>query len=227
MVGRTIWITLVLGLTSATAGQTTDIANRCLDDGPKGDMAACRQAIQQQPTQVPLIAAYGEALFFNAEYDNALRVFQQVTEMTPEDAEAHYRLGAAYGSLRAWPSAVRPLVQAITLAPDFLAAHETLAIAYLMVNQPLSAFAENQNAAALGSVTAMVAVAQDYELGNVVPKDNAKALGWLERAGQQGHAGAIRRLSVIYQTGKLGTKPNHEKAEFWRQRYRQIFGKQL
>jgi TPR repeat protein len=224
MIGKTVAVAFILGLTLPATGKATDLAARCLERGPKGDVYACRQAIRQHPTQVPLITAYGESLFFNAEYDNALRVFLQVTEMTPNDAGGYYRLGAAYGSLRNWPKAVRPLEKAIALAPDFLAAHEILAITYLMLKQPLAAFAENQNAAALGSITAMATIAQEYENGQVVPKDNVKALHWLHRAAQQGHAGAIRRLTMIYETGELAVTPDRNKAAYWRDRYREMFG---
>ncbi len=214
--GKTLIYLLLAGSFFTTVAMADwNLHERCLNRGPKGDVDSCRNAILQDPMNVKLITAYGEGLFYQREYDAALRVFQQVTEMIPGQASSHYRLGAALAALRRWEPALPPLQKAISIEPNLLAAHEILAVAYQVLHRDLDAFAANRNAAELGSVTAMATLAYDYEHGRGIPKDEVKAEKWLHRAADHSHVGSMKRLVAIYRHGSLGVAIDPDEADRW------------
>ncbi len=211
-------ILLAAALLTAPVEDTAGLRERCLLEAKQGQVEACEAAIRQDANDIEVNMAYGDALFYRADYHGALTVFRKIAALRPDDARVQYRYGAALGSLRRWPEAIEPLQRAVRLDHRYREAQETLAISYRMLGRQVEAFAANRNAADLGSVTAIAGVAYDYEHGRGVPADPGRALSWLHRAAEHGHIGAMDRLVDIYAKGGLGMPANRYRAALWRKR---------
>ena len=57
----------------------------------------------------------------------------------PDEVEAHFGLGCAYGDAANWKEAIESYKQAIRIDPDYKSAHYNLGITYLQINDRGSA----------------------------------------------------------------------------------------
>ena len=65
---------------------------------------------------------------------------REAVRKNPDDAEAHYNLGIAYGESSKWKEEIEAYKQAIKIDPDYADAHYNLGIAYaLLINDRGSA----------------------------------------------------------------------------------------
>ena len=67
-----------------------------------------------------------------------------------------------------------------------------------------------------GEPAAMVALAKEYQRGQVLPKDDAKAFDLYRRAADQGRADALSQLGLIYQFGAGAAKNDKLAVEMFR-----------
>ncbi len=65
-----------------------------------------------------------------------------------------------------------------------------------------------------GDAEAQYRLGHCYSNGDVVPKDEKKAVVWFRKAANQGHAGAQNQLGMAYYYG-LGVDSDKKKAVFW------------
>lgn len=92
-------------------------------------IAACNQAIQQNPANPEAYDALGLALYQQGYLPEAIVAFQQAIQINPALAEAHNHLGLALyqqGNIR---DAIRAYSRAVQLAPHLISARQNLEIA--------------------------------------------------------------------------------------------------
>ena len=77
-----------------------------------------------------------------------------------------------------------------------------------------------KRAAKQGNIHAMLALAEFYKEGRIIPVDMEKAIFWYERAAAAGDANTMLILACIYETG-VEVPQNLKKAEQW---YRKLSG---
>jgi len=80
---------------------------------------------------------------------NGTAAYQEAIRLEPDDAEAHYNLGAAYGGLGRYQEAITAYQEAIRLKPDFAEAHSNLGLAYGNLGRYQEAIAAYQEAVRL------------------------------------------------------------------------------
>jgi TPR repeat protein len=75
-------------------------------------------------------------------------------------------------------------------------------------------FAETKNRAEAGSAKAQNDLAQIYNFGEGVPRDDEEAVRWYRKAAEQGNANAQNRLGLMYDIG-MGVPKNQSEAVKW------------
>jgi protein O-mannosyl-transferase len=86
-----------------------------------------RYALARQNV-IPVYKTLGKQLLVDRrDYETARRYYLRVTQLAPDDVEAHYGLGVALLETGDVPQAVKQLQTAATLEPTFLPAHDLLA----------------------------------------------------------------------------------------------------
>ncbi len=63
-------------------------------------------------------------------YDEAIKYFEDVLEINPDNSEAHNNLGVAYAGLGRYSEAVEAYKQVIHIKPDYAEAHYSLGQTY-------------------------------------------------------------------------------------------------
>ena len=81
-------------------------------------------------------------LIFTSETKDAVESLKQAIRINPDDADAHYNLGVAYGNLGLYKDAIEAYKQAIRIDPDNAAAHCNLGEVYLLIGDRNSALNE-------------------------------------------------------------------------------------
>lgn len=71
--------------------------------------------------------------------DPDIETLKQAVEANPDDADAYYNLGAAYGKLNMHEEAIEAYIQAIRIDPDNAEAHYNLGMLYNLSNDRSSA----------------------------------------------------------------------------------------
>ncbi len=74
--------------------------------------------------------AHGVAAYLAEDYQKALVYLRRVVDIKPDDAAAHYNLGAVYRELRQWQEEIAALKQAIRIDPSYADAHHNLRVVY-------------------------------------------------------------------------------------------------
>ena len=68
-----------------------------------------------------------------------IETLQQTIRLKPNDADAHYNLGVAYGELSRYQEAIEVYRQAVRIKPDYAEAHVNLGAAYIKLGDQESA----------------------------------------------------------------------------------------
>ena len=74
-----------------------------------------------------------------ATYAGAIEDAREEVRRNPDDAEAHYNLGIAYGESSKWKEEIEAYKQAIKINPDFANAYFGLGAVYVFSNDRASA----------------------------------------------------------------------------------------
>src|SRR5260370_40351261 len=75
-----------------------------------------RQAIALDPPTPNPAAELGSQFYTARQYDQAMRAFQKVLELEPDNAWAHYGLGWVYSERKMYPEAIAELGKAVNLS---------------------------------------------------------------------------------------------------------------
>ncbi len=70
----------------------------------------------------------------SGQHEEAIASYKEAIRLKPDDAEAHYNLGSAYGNLGRYEEAVMAFKVAILLKPELVGAHYNLGLAYLKIS---------------------------------------------------------------------------------------------
>ncbi len=83
-----------------------------------------------------IIVSFSHDIFFAVaeeiikENSRAIDTYKQAVRINPDDAEAHYNLGVAYGDSGMYKEAIEEYKQAIRINPDYAEAHHDLGVIY-------------------------------------------------------------------------------------------------
>jgi len=77
-----------------------------------------------------------------ASYAGAIEDAKEEVRKNPDDAEAHFNLGLAYGELGKHEEEIESYKQAIRISPDFAVAHFNLGCMYIILNDRGSAIGQ-------------------------------------------------------------------------------------
>ena len=199
----------------ASPAAAEDWSGRCIQDVEKGNIAACEKAVAADPRNPVLRRHYARAMSFRGLYDSALEQYRQVTVIRPGEARSWYDYGYYLAFMRRYAEAVKPLERTVALNPGHIAALRALAISYASVRKPRKVFDTTIALARLGDRIAMFEISVFYQEAYGVRQDPVRAHGWLVRAAEAGHIGAMDRLVQVYQNGQLSQHRDDKKAEFW------------
>jgi tetratricopeptide (TPR) repeat protein len=78
--------------------------------------AQMRQAIALDPLNPNPAAELGSQFYTARQYDQAMRAFQKVLELEPDNSWAHYGLGCVYSERKMYAEAIAELVKAVNLS---------------------------------------------------------------------------------------------------------------
>ena len=71
--------------------------------------------------------------------EEKIEACKQAIRIDPDDVDAHYNLGYAYGNLGMYKEAIEVYKQAIRIKPDDVGAHYYLGLGYIFLNDKVSA----------------------------------------------------------------------------------------
>lgn len=212
-------LTAALVLGGASPARAMTLAKRCALAATQGNnVEVCRAALKQNPRDVGILRSLARAQIETGSFEDAVKTYERVVALSPEDAKAHEDLAGTLGFIRQYERAAREMERALSLRPARAADFRTLAIMYVFLNNPGRAVEMNHRAAELGDPIAMYDLRQFYRDGFGVSKDLDTALAWTERAAQAGHLGAMALLTDIYLEGLYGQTADEAKALHWAQR---------
>lgn len=132
------------------------------DQDWKKAAAAYRKALQEFPDQPKALNSLGLALFQLGEFDESLRIYYQVSKLTPDDpvalekvaqisertgdlnaaVEASMKAAETFLNQREVEKAIENWVRVTTLHPDHVMAHSRLAMVHERLNHPQQAVTE-------------------------------------------------------------------------------------
>jgi len=223
---------LAAGLLAALAGlppgpALADVRADCLQEAPKGNVAACKLAILQRPGDPILRRAYALSLQRAGAYDRAIMEYKRVTELAPNEPRAFFEHAWILCFVRRYVEAKPSVEAAMRLKPDYVRAYKLANFVYFYTGEQGARFRATLKAAQLGDRVSMFDVAEYYEIGMGVAKDGAAARRWLRRAADKGHVAAMDRLVRVYLYGELGASADERQAEEWATRARRARGGDL
>jgi len=210
---------LVLAATAARADETA--ATQCIREANDGNIAACERAVAASPDDSALRRKLALSMIVAGAAERAIEVYRDAARLSPDDAEAHYDLAVALGTLSRFPEAVAPIERALALKPDEPRYERLADIVYGRVGAHDKLFRVTLREAEQGDRIAMYEVALLYAEGTGVAADDARALGWMKRAAERAHVGAMDRLVEVYLEGKLGQRIDPAEAEIWARKARE------
>lgn len=129
--------------------------------------------------------------------DEALNLFRQSTELEPFVDDLHMALlneAGLLNKLGQYEPAIAVLERALKIYPEHARSHGMLGYALDWTQNKHRAFESYQRAAALGDSWAQRHLGTLYLRGEMVPKSEALAAQWLQKAAAQGDADAKRLL---------------------------------
>lgn len=88
--------------------------------------AECRRWLETNPNSVEAHALLGKALQGMGQTQAAIRSYETVIQLQPEDAIAYYNLGSLHAQQKAWNLAISAFSKAISLQPTLAAAYQNL-----------------------------------------------------------------------------------------------------
>ncbi len=109
-------------------------------------LAACHQAIQQQPDWALAYVTMGNIQQAQDQVEAAIRSYQKALELNPNLPQAHVNLGSMYYKQGDVDQAINCYQQAISLKPDFAAAYWNLAQTFRKKGQTQQAHRAAQKA---------------------------------------------------------------------------------
>lgn len=89
---------------------------------------SCREVLQYLPEDAPSWALLGEAALASRDPVTALRAFDHLVDLEPENPEHAMKLGQACLQAQDWPAAVAAFNQVLKLQPEHAGANEALAL---------------------------------------------------------------------------------------------------
>lgn len=206
----------------ANLGLSCDMARAddhpCLNLPAPAALPVCEDALTVTPSSVPIARRLAHLRLTHGDSPSALNLYVDLANRLPDDAEAQFELGAAYGTFNMNREAILPLERAVQLRPDYLVAYQVLAIAYGFTGNRAGAFAALSAAAELGSATDMYEIGMMHLTGNGVATDPARAVTWIRRAAEGGHIGAMQKLAELYAQGRSGILRDANQAREWLRR---------
>jgi Flp pilus assembly protein TadD len=105
------------------------------------------KTFDQWMDQGGLLSTYGN-------YKAAAQAYEKALELSPNDAEAHFDLGVAWGQMGDYPKALSSIDKAVSLSPDEGRYHYGRGWVLLLSGRPEEAKPELMKAAELGSTEA-------------------------------------------------------------------------
>ncbi len=108
---------------------------------------ALKELLTRQPESGPLWKTLGQTLA--VQHKDALPALERAAHLLPQDAQAHYDLGAALRKLGRLADAVPSYERALEIKPDFVEAHNDLGNALQALGRPSEAAASYRRALAL------------------------------------------------------------------------------
>jgi TPR repeat protein len=206
---------------STTAVAEDDAAAQCVREANDGNIAACERAVAAHPRDSVLRRKLALSLIVAGAAERAVDVYREATHLSFDDAEAHYDLAVALGTLNRFPEAVAPIERALALEPDKPRYERLADIIYGRIGAHDKLFRVTLREAEQGDRIAMYEVALLYAEGTGVAADEAQALHWMKRAAARDHVGAMDRLVEIYLEGRFGQPIDPAEAESWARRARE------
>jgi TPR repeat protein len=211
---------LLLALPTAVRAED-DAAAQCVREANDGNIAACERATAEHPQDSALRRKLALSMIVAGAAERAIDVYREAMRLAPDDAEAHYDLAVALGTLNRFPEAVAPIERALALQPDEPRYERLADIVYGRVGAHDKLFRVTLREAEQGDRIAMYEVALLYAEGTGVKADDAQALGWMKRAAERAHVAAMDRLVEVYLEGKLGQRIDPAEAERWARKARE------
>jgi TPR repeat protein len=202
-------------LAAASAVAEENAAVHCLREANDGNIGACERAVAANPDDTVLRRRLALSMIVAGAAERSIDVYREAIRRAPDDAEAQYDLAAALGTLNRFPEAVAPIERALALEPDEPRYQRLADIVYWRVGAHDKLFRVTLREAERGDRIAMYEIALLYAEGIGVAADDGAALGWMKRAAERDHVGAMDRLSEVYLEGKLGQKVDPSEAEAW------------
>jgi TPR repeat protein len=205
---------LVLAGTALPALAADDARAKCF----AGSVRACSAAVDAAPADVELRRRAAKVFLGERWDDDAVVNLMEVVRLRPNEAAAHADLAAALATLNRFTDAVAPVERALALGADDLATLQLAAIAFRAGKRWSDLVRADLRAAAKGDRLAMYELAELYENGMGVAADPAAAYGWLTRAAEAGHIGAMDRLAEVHRDGLLGRPKDAALAAAWQKK---------
>ncbi|MBM3491343.1 MAG: sel1 repeat family protein [Alphaproteobacteria bacterium] len=186
-----------------------DLAADCAAGAPQGQYAACQQALDAAPHDVRLKRLLALGMLLGGAEETAILAYRHLSEQSPEDADAHFQLAVAYGTVREFRNALAPLDRALALDPAHRDASRLSVIAHQQLGQFADAVPHLLRLAEAGDEIAMYELAVALERGAGLAANSVKAVHWFAKAAEAGHVAALDRLAEAYFTGQLGLRPDN------------------
>ncbi len=99
-------------------------------------VAAFREALRLDPHHLASQLRMAECLLVSSQWDEAGKLYQEILQKHPENAEAYYGLGRVRAAHNDFAGAIESFHKACDLFPKFAAAHFALARAYRRLGKP-------------------------------------------------------------------------------------------
>lgn len=209
-----------VALTSGPVAAEPDLKAECARHARDGAYRTCERAVKAAPDDPRLRRHYGISLSHAGGYEKAIEQFRKVTELAPNDPVAHFEYAWMLAFVRRYADAIAPIERAIALRPRYRRALSIAAIIYAQADRPKDQYRVVLAAARLGDRIAMFEAYELHRAGAGTAPDDRAAFGWLLRAAEAGHVGAMDRLVPIYLNGGLGQPQDLDAAARWATRAR-------
>ncbi len=203
---------LAVAVAPALAGPA---AEECAQGISQANVAACEQAIGENPQDLASQRNLALALTNAGRYEESMTLFRKIAAERPGDWKSQYELAGALGYIRRYAESVEPIEAAIRLRPDHIPAYQAATIIYARVGRFADAVAVTRKAAQLGDPVSMFDMYRFYDNGVGIKTDANQAFRWLRLAAGENHVEAMDRMAEVFQRGLLDQTPDPGKAEAW------------
>ena len=193
-------------------------AERCAKGTVLADVAACEQALADDPDDIQSRRNLAISLTQAARYEESIAAFRDVVSRRPDDWKAHFDLANGLGYIRRYAEAVEPIEAAIRLGPREVTVYQAATVIYSRLRRYEDAMAITKRAADLGDAVSMYDMYRFLRYGFGTIADGPKAFKWLSLAAEKGHITAMDEMAEVYAMGLLGQAVDSSTAETWQQR---------